>query len=199
MPALDIWDIATLPRAHDICPHSYSQLGLIVNRGNVVEVTIEERPAVLQVELRSVSFVLPQKAREFSNTRAFLNLSDAIRADIARMANSIQGRVARGGTEGTRFNPVRMMGETDINIMLGTKWLEQEGRCFLCQGQLLPGTKNYLLQCSPDRIDSEDINYNETNTRITHLGCNLAKNKVTLSDFEDWLLVVRGEPFATDA
>jgi hypothetical protein len=186
MPALNIWDIETFPRAYDVCPNSYGQLGLIVNRGNVVEVMIEERPALLQLELRSVSFVLPEKAGEFTKTRAFLNLSHDVRADIARMARGILGRVATSGSQETRFNPVRMMGETDINVMLGTKWCKQEGRCFLCQGQLLPGTKNYLLQCSPDRMDSQDINYNEANTRITHLGCNLAKNKVTLSDFEDW-------------
>jgi hypothetical protein len=66
-------------------------------------------------------------------------------------------------------------------------------RTAVCQGLLLPATKNHLLQCSPDRIDSLDIAYDEANTHITHLGCNLAKNKVTLADFEDWLMVVRGE------
>jgi hypothetical protein len=194
MPALEIWDIDAFPRASDVVPRTYRQLGLIVNRGNVVELAIEERTAVFQLRLRRVSFVPPPKAAGFTKTRGLLNLGDAERADIGRMASGILGRVAVGGTEASRFNPVRMMGETDIHIMLGTIWHKQRGRCFLCQGQLLPGTKNYLLQSSPDRIDSQDGTYNEGNTRITHLGCNLAKNKVTLSDFEDWLLVVRGEP-----
>lgn len=55
------------------------------------------------------------------------------------------------------------------------------------------GTQNYLLQTSPDRTDSQDTAYSKENTRITHLGCNLAKNKVTLAEFEDSLAVVRGE------
>jgi hypothetical protein len=49
------------------------------------------------------------------------------------------------------------------------------------------------LQASPDRTDSQDVAYNDANTRITHLGCNLAKNKVSMAEFEDWLSVVRGE------
>jgi hypothetical protein len=193
MPALDIWDIEDLPLAHDVSPQSYSQLGLIVNRGSVVEVLTEEREALLQLRLRKVAFEPAPKARPFGNTRTFLNLSREIRDEIARMAGGIRDRVVRGGTEQTRTSPVRTMSETDINIMLGVKWQEQNGLCFLCHGPLLPGTKNYLLQCSPDRIDSQDVAYNEANTRITHLGCNLAKNKVTIPDFEDWLMVVRGE------
>jgi hypothetical protein len=90
-------------------------------------------------------------------------------------------------------NPVRTTSESSLHILLGKKWQEQKGRCFLCRGPLLPGTKNYLLQASPDRTDSLDIAYNDANIRITHLGCNLAKNKVSMADFEDWLLVIRGE------
>ena len=54
-------------------------------------------------------------------------------------------------------------------------------------------TQNFLLQASPERMDSQDVAYSKENTRITHLGCNLAKNKVTMTEFEDWLAVVRGE------
>jgi hypothetical protein len=109
------------------------------------------------------------------------------------MAAGIKAKVAASGTECSSTNPVRTMNEMDIHIMLGAKWQEQQGRCLPCQGPLLPGTNNYLLQSSPDRIDSQDVAYSESNTHITHLGCNLAKNKVTLSDFEDWLTIVRGE------
>jgi hypothetical protein len=43
------------------------------------------------------------------------------------------------------------------------------------------------------------VAYSKDNTRITHLGCNLAKNKVTLVEFEDWLSAVRGELFDEEA
>ncbi|HYK87261.1 MAG TPA: hypothetical protein VE398_00725 [Acidobacteriota bacterium] len=193
MPALAIWEIEGFPLAHDVTPATYRQLGVIVNRGNVVEVAPEEYDTILQLQVLPVAFEPPPKVAKFGKTRTLLNLSTEIRAEIGRMAAGIHGRVAASGTERTSVNPLRMMSDTDIHIMLGTKWQEQNGHCFLCQGPLLPGTKNYLLQCSPDRIDSQDAAYSEANTRITHLGCNLAKNKVNLADFEDWLLVVRGE------
>ncbi len=194
MPALKIWDFDSFPLAHDILPATYRQLGLIINRGRVVEVVPEERDAILGLPVHPVAFEPPRKAVGFGKTRAFLNLSDEIRREIGRMAAGILGRVAASGTERTSVSPIRTMTEPDIHIMLGKAWQDQQGRSFLCHGLLLPGTENYLLQASPDRIDSQDVAYSDANTRITHLGCNLAKNKVTLAEFEDWLTVVRGEP-----
>jgi len=198
MPALKIWDFDSFPLAHDILPTTYRQLGLIVNRGRVVEVVPEERDAILRLPVHPVAFEPPRKAVGFGKTRAFLNLSDEIRREIGRMAAGILGRVAASGTERTSVNPIRKMTEPDIHIMLGNAWQDQQGRCFLCDGLLLLGTENYLLQASPDRIDSQDVAYSDANTQITHLGCNLAKNKVTLAEFEDWLTVVRGEPADVD-
>lgn len=194
MPALEIWDIEELPLAHDVAPESYSQLGVLKNLGNVVEVLPEERRALLQLRLQSVPFVPALRAGTFSNTRTFLNLSFEIREAIARMVRGIRGRVSRSGSVQTRTNPIRLAtGDTDLSIMLGAKWEEQKGRCYLCQGPLFLDTENALLQCSPDRSDSQNPNYDHANTRITHLGCNLAKNDATLPDFENWLMAVRGE------
>ena len=109
------------------------------------------------------------------------------------MAANILNRVQAGGTERVSTNPIRMMNEPDLHVMLGTKWQEQKGRCFLCGGPLQPSTTNYLLQASPDRTNSQNPTYSAGNTQITHLGCNLAKNKVTMDEFEDWLSIVRGE------
>jgi hypothetical protein len=193
MPALDIWEFTGFPLAHDVVPVAYRQLGQFANRGKVVELGGQERDAVFALEVSVVDFVRPKNAGKFVQTRSFLNLSPEIRREIGRMAAGILGRVAASGTERTSVNPTRLMTEPDIHIMLGTKWQEQKGCCFLCQGPLVPGTQNYLLQASPDRTDSQDTAYSKENTRITHLGCNLAKNKVTLAKFEDWLSVVRGE------
>ena len=193
MPALGIWDFDGFPLAHDILPATYRQLGQIVNRGRVVEVIPEEMNSILGLHVHPVDFVRPRKSVGFGGTREFLNLSAEIRSDIGRMVGNVLGRVAASGTERTSISPIRTMSEPDLHILLGKKWLEQKGRCFLCQGPLLPGTKNYILQASPDRTDSLDTVYSDANTRITHLGCNLAKNKVSMADFEDWLLVIRGE------
>lgn len=191
LPALQMWDVVGFPLAHDISPRSYSQLGGIANRGSVVEAVPEEREPLLQLELRPVPFVV---ARKVSKTRTLLNLSAEIQREISRMVSGIVGRVSRSGIDETRVNPIRTMTESSLHIMLGAKWQEQEGRCFLCQGPLRPGTNNALLQSSVDRLDSQNEAYDEDNTHITHLGCNLAKNRVSLADFEDWLVVVRGEP-----
>jgi len=194
-PALNIFDIEGFPSAYDVAPKSYRLLGLIVNRGNVVEVERDEREAILDVILVPVSFVRPAGSSKFTAQRTFLNLDQEIRREIGRMVSGILNRVARSGVEEKTVNPIRTAcGETDLNIMFGKKWDEQNGLCFLCNGPLVVKSSNYLLQASPDRIDSQDSAYSKTNTCITHLGCNLAKNKCTVAEFEDWLAVVRGDP-----
>ena len=167
----------------------------MVNRGNVVEVERDEREAILDVVVVPVSFVRPAGASKFAAPRRLLNLSQEIRWEIGRMVGGILNRVARSGVEENTLNPTRTAcGETDLNIMFGEKWDEQKGLCFLCNGPLETKSSNYLLQPSPDRIDSQDPAYSKANTSITHLGCNLAKNKCTVAKFEDWLSVVRGDP-----
>jgi hypothetical protein len=194
-PALEIFDIEGFPSAYDVIPKSYSLLGLMVNRGNVVEVERDEREAILDVVVVPVSFVRPAGASKFAAPRRLLNLSQEIRWEIGRMVGGILNRVARSGVEENTLNPTRTAcGETDLNIMFGEKWDEQKGLCFLCNGPLETKSSNYLLQPSPDRIDSQDPAYSKANTSITHLGCNLAKNKCTVAKFEDWLSVVRGDP-----
>jgi hypothetical protein len=193
MPALEIYEFDEFPSAYDVLPSTYSQLGLIPNRGRVVEIAGSEKDAVLHLSVHAISFQRPTKAQGFSKTRQFLNLDAAIRQDIGKMAANILARVAASGNEHTGINSVRKISEPDLHLLLGDKWSEQEGRCFLCRGHLIPNSMNYLLQSSPDRTDSAINEYSRTNTQITHLGCNLAKNKVTLEEFEDWLAVVKGD------
>ncbi len=195
LPALDIFEIEGFPSAYDLIPKSYRLLGMMVNRANVVEVEREEREAVLDVALIPVPFVRPTITGKFRAQRTFLNLDQEIKREIGRMGGGILSRVARSGVEETTVNPIRTArNETDLNIMFGEKWDEQNGLCFLCNGPLVTKSSNYLLQPSPDRINSQDPAYSKANTSITHLGCNLAKNKCTVAEFEDWLSVVRGDP-----
>jgi hypothetical protein len=50
-----------------------------------------------------------------------------------------------------------------------------------------------MLQCSPDRIDSNNPSYSGDNLQITHLACNLGKNDCTSEEFEEWLQLICGE------
>ncbi len=148
---------------------------------------------MLELPVHSVTFTRHQRAGGFAAGRAVLNLSQEIRIDIGRMVTRILSHVADSGQERLTISPIRTTDESDLHVMLDERWIEQKGRCFLCNGLLFPDTKNYLLQSSSDRFDSGETGYNRENTRITHLGCNLAKNKVSLEDFENWLAVVRKE------
>jgi hypothetical protein len=49
-----------------------------------------------------------------------------------------------------------------------------------------------LLQPSVDRIDRTNTTYLSNNVHITHLGCNFAKNKFEIDEFEEWLEMVTG-------
>lgn len=193
MPALAIWEIEGFPSIYDIAPMTYRQLGLLSNRGNVVEAVGEERDAVLALPVRTVTFIRHHRTGGFAARRAVLDLSREIRSDIGRMVGRILAHVAESGKERLGTSPIRTTNESDLHVMLGERWIDQKGRCFLCNGPLFPETKNYLLQSSSDRLDNSDTAYSRENTRITHLGCNLAKNKVSLQEFEDWVSVVRGE------
>jgi hypothetical protein len=168
-PALSIADIQGFPSAYDVIPKSYRLLGQIVNRGNVVKVEPDERDPILELTAVPVSFVRPAGASKFVAQRKLLNLSQEIRFEIGRMVAGILNRVAGSGAEHVTLNPIRTREETNLHIMFGEKWQEQEGRCFLCHGPLLSKTNNFLLQCSPDRTNSQDPSYSKANTSITML------------------------------
>jgi hypothetical protein len=53
-----------------------------------------------------------------------------------------------------------------------------------------------MLSPSPDRIDSDNGAYTEDNVQITHLACNLAKNRYGAAEFRGWLDIVRDEDLA---
>ena len=193
MPALDIWQFDGFPSAYDVAPLAYRQLGYMSNRGSVVEVTGDERDEILRLDVQVVVFARHAKTGEFARKRQVLDLPGPVRNDIGKMVARILNSVSQSGLEHLSIRPTRSSDEPHLHIMLGQKWIEQSGRCFLCNGSLFPTTKNFLLQSSCDRFESTDSAYNRENAHITHLGCNLAKNKGSLSEFEEWIEVVRGE------
>jgi hypothetical protein len=186
------WDIPSLPLAKDVAPASYSSLGWRSNWGNVAEVQQQERSALLALDLVPVTLKLQPAGRAFDVQRAFLNLDEGTKKEIARMATNIRARVAASGTTSTRTNPLRTMPESELQILLYMKLKEQDNECALCGGALIPSHANSLLRWSPDRIDSSVAAYDDANMHIVHLGCNLAKRDATMQEFGEWVAVLRG-------
>jgi hypothetical protein len=187
---LRAWEIVGFPPASNVIPASYSLLGKIENRGNVVEMFESERQAVLELEISPVELHLREAAASFDPNRRIMSAGPELSGEIGRMVASILDRERKGGTETTRINPVRLV-ESDLHITLHKKWHEQGGLCALCGGTLVMSAANKLLRASADRINSQLPSCDIRNVHITHLGCNLAKNDVSLQEFDEWLQVVR--------
>ena len=125
--------------------------------------------------------------------RVFLKSEWGPISEAARMANLITERIRRGGEPRVSINPQRSAPNfSDRYALLTRLWqVRQGGLCALCGSALIAPTTNPMMQPSADRIDSEDGSYGEANVQVTHLACNLAKNKYNLKQFEEWLALLR--------
>lgn len=183
------------PSARELVPNAYRSLGA-ENRGQVAEVVGEERQAVLGLAVTPLELhVSPDVAAYMALAKAVgQQTPKSINVEAIRMANLILDRVAKGGEVSTRMNPVRTAPAfSDLFALLVRKWQDgQGGACALCRGPLVAQTRNVMLQPSADRIDSANPVYDDANVQITHLACNLAKNKWGDEHFEEWAAVVRG-------
>jgi hypothetical protein len=161
-----------------------------------------ERDAVMGLQAERLSLSLREDVIAYVRLRRTFGpeVDKAINVEVTRMAKLIIERVEKGGDLAVRVNPQRTAPNfSDLYQLLLQKWRDgQSGRCNLCGGNLVAGGKNKMLQPSADRIDSANGAYDDGNTQITHLACNLAKNKYGLEEFEDWLSVVRGVDLAAD-
>jgi hypothetical protein len=123
---------------------------------------------------------------------------DLLDAEIDRLAAAIRNRAAASGNESTRTNPLRTaLGRAELKELLHRLWEEQRGLCKLCGAPIAPGEPNPMLQMSPDRIVSSDGSYGENNLQVVHMACNLAKNRFTGSQFDEWLASVRSVTIAS--
>ncbi|WP_428394420.1 hypothetical protein [Lichenicoccus sp.] len=183
------------PKAHDIIPDAYSRFGKVENRGGVVEAIDKEREAVRALNVVTLELHLSSDVQAYINIRTSLSETPrSIRQEATRMANLIIARVNSGGEERVVKNPLRTAPNlSDLFPMLTRKWqVDQHGLCALCGGVLVAATMNKMLQASADRIDSTNGSYDEKNVHVTHLACNLAKNKYGVGNFEEWLMALRG-------
>jgi hypothetical protein len=183
------------PDAHDIFPTSYRSLAGFANRGGVVEAIGAERDAVMSLTVTPLHLNLRESVIEYLRLRTSLSfdVDKSIKQEAFRMASLIFDRVKRGGEASVRINPLRTAPNiSDLVALIIRKWQECDGKCSLCGGHLIAGTSNSMLQVSADRIDSSNGAYDDSNVQLTHLACNLAKNKFGLEEFEDWIAVLRG-------
>lgn len=189
------------PKAHDVIPNAYRQFALMENRGGIVEAIGKERAAVMALPITPLALHLSPDVQAYINIRASVSETPkSIREEATRMADLIINRVRTGGTQRVVTNANRTAPNiSDLFSMLTRKWqVDQRGLCALCGGLLLPGTKNKMLQPSADRIDSNNESYDEQNVHITHLACNLAKNKYGTDEFEEWLMALRGNDLRSE-
>lgn len=217
-PVTMAWEIDDFPLASDIAPIAYSNLGQMQYRGDVVEVSADERRALERLRIRPLELefqAVMDRIRSLTSVRDLPRVEneemvrmerfitdpdDAVNGDIARMVSLIKDRASRSGSTTTHVNPYRSAPPTNTGliVLLTKKWFAQNKRCALCMGRLVPQSPNPLLQPSPDRIDSSNPNYDEANLAITHLACNLAKNKCSVPEFDEWLEVLRGDSSQMD-
>lgn len=185
-----------LPDAHDVIPLAYRSFSELANRGNVVEALDSERAAVMEIEVEEIELHLSEDVQRHLKMMEAISpdLEKTIRHEVSRMAMGIQARVSSGGEASVKINPQRNAPNiSDLVMLLTDKWEQQNGQCGLCGGDLALKSDNPMLQPSPDRIDSDNGAYDADNVHITHLACNLAKNKYGSHQFIQWLEVVRDE------
>ena len=175
-------------------PKTYASFAAMENRGNVVEAVGGDREAVMALPVKRIELRLTEPVKRYMRLMDSLSktIEKTIKQEAGRMAALIEARVKSGGEYTNRQNPLRTApNQSDLVALILRKWTaDQMGMCALCGGPLTV-TKNRMLQASADRIDSGNIAYDDANTQITHLACNLAKNQWGVDTFDHWLAIVR--------
>ncbi len=182
------------PEARVIIPVTYASFAEIQNRGNVIEAVGEEREAVMALSVQRIELHLTEPVQRYMRLMDSLSktVERTIKQEAVRMAALIEARVKSGGELVLHQKPMRIApNQSDLVALIIRKWtVEQKGKCALCGGPLTQ-TAHKMLKVSADRIDSSNIAYDDANTQLTHLACNLAKNQWGFDAFEDWLAIVR--------
>ncbi len=185
---------APLPAAREVIPKAYASLAEMRYRGNVVEVTGDEREAAMQLSIQPIKLNLSPAVLSYMELKksASRSIDKTIRQEAARMAALIEARVKNGGEFYVGRRPIRTAPNTsDLISVIIHKWTEvQFGRCALC-GSPIEQTTNKMLQPSADRIQSDEPSYAKENIQITHLACNWAKNQYGFEEYSEWVAVVR--------
>jgi hypothetical protein len=179
------WDLIDLPRSSDIVSIAYSKMGRYPYRGNVCELTGDERDRLMDLRISKVTIsYIP--GREEKTTQEAILEDKALNIEATRIAGLVFNRVAVSGEQLQRTAPTRTA-PTDLIFHVAEMLRVTPLTCTLCGGIILLNPQNKLLQPSPDRIDSGNGDYGPANFQLSHLGCNYAKNRYSVDQFKEWL------------
>lgn len=145
-------------------------------------------------DINSATIIIEHIANKLNNG-LLVKSNDDLDKEILRLIALINQDVDRSGDERTGNYPLRSgLNNRQLYQVLIAKWREQQGLCALCGGIIPLHPVNRLFQMSRDRVDSAVKVYDASNLQITHLGCNLAKNDTTLTEWEEFLGMIRNTP-----
>lgn len=191
LPITKAHSFVGFPEAQVLTPKSYSGLGHFESFGRCATVDLDEYGALLDLEIVLIQLNLQPRVQGILHLNADNPL---LRQEISRLVERIRGSVIRSEQEKTGYYSERNApNHSEIFQILNRKWQQQNGRCALCGGSILLGSSNMLLRLSPDRIDSSDKSYSDTNVHLTHRGCNYAKNAASIKEWEEFLQYIRSE------
>lgn len=189
IPVIEAWELTPFPEAKSVMPHTYARLGQLQSLGRCVAVANEDLPSLLQCHVVKKSLALEDAVRRV----VMMNPTDPdLKRSISNLAIAIQERIALSGKEQSGLHPIRSgLNLSDLIEVLNRKWIEQNGCCHLCNRSIPLKANNRLLKMSVDRIDSGSKIYDTGNVHLTHLGCNLAKNDVSMEQWHEFLAHIR--------
>ena len=179
--AVEGWNFTPFPISRDVLPASYPLMGQYPYRGAVLEIKGTDRASLLALSIE------PMLLRQFSGERS--EALDLL-AEARRIANLIFARISISGETVQHTAPERTAPDDlvpNVHALLQAKPLV----CYLCGGIMQVKPKNRLLQPSPDRVDSSIGDYGPENLRLAHLACNLGKNAASVTEFGEWLELLR--------
>jgi hypothetical protein len=125
IPVIKAWDFDKFPLAPELVPDAYRSLGDIRYRGDVVELSEQEKIAILGLSVHERKLPGNPTIERIRDLTSFRDLTlteneaimrmerfitdpdDPINGDIARMVALISGRVAASGTVAARTQPFR--------------------------------------------------------------------------------------------
>jgi hypothetical protein len=183
--AVSGWNFVPFPLSRDTLPTTYPKIGL--HRGDLLEIAKNDQAALL--ELRVTPLLLRSPKREDAEGEVPSTEPDLL-AEARRIASLIFARVAISGETVQHTAPERTAPD-DLVPNIHTLLQANPLVCYLCGGVMQIKPKNRLLQPSPDRVDSSIGDYGIENLRLVHLACNLGKNASSVTEFSEWLAIIR--------
>jgi hypothetical protein len=189
MPIVRGWTFSDFPEARKAMTLTYQKFANPTTRGRPILVEDGDRETLLELALTPTK--IPPRIEEMIE-RITIPEDALLNQELTRIVQNIVNSVGRAGAERSGVYPERYaLNFSELFQLFRQIWYKQGRRCNLCNGLITLGEENPLLKISPDRIDSMNKAYDESNVHLTHVGCNLAKSAASLEDWQDFLEIVR--------